>query len=112
MKPYYQLAVDGKLIGKAKKLLSGCFRVKERVKFNFDTGMINLFIFVSHDGNLGELKPISFSVDGAYNKKEKVIMPVASPIPLNNNMKRYIEQFKIYAEKIKIDKPELFLLAE
>ncbi|MBT5549793.1 MAG: hypothetical protein HOJ79_04860 [Nitrospina sp.] len=112
MKPYYQLAVDGKLIGKAKKLLSGCFRVKERVKFNFDTGMINLFIFVSHDGSLGKLKPVSFSVDGAHNKKEKVTMPVASPIPLDNNMKQYIEQFKIYAEKIKIDKPELFLLPE
>ncbi|MBT3185034.1 MAG: hypothetical protein HOI59_14205 [Nitrospina sp.] len=112
MKPYYQLAVDGKLIGKSKKVLSGCFRVKERIKFNFETGMISLFIFVSPDGIIGELKPISFSVDGAYNKKEKVTMPVASPIPLDSNMKQYIEQFKVYAEKIRIDKPELFLLPE
>ena len=90
MKPYYQLAVDGKLIGKSKKVLSGCFRVKERVKFSFDTGMISLFIFVSPDGTIGELKPVSFFVDGGYNKKKKATMPVASPIPLDSGMEQYV----------------------
>ena len=81
MKPYYQLAVDGKLIGKSKKVLSGCFRVKERVKFSFDTGMISLFIFVSPDGTIGELKPVSFFVDGGVQQEEKSNNACSQPNP-------------------------------
>ena len=45
VKPYYQLAVDGKLIGEPQEILSGCSIINEAIKFDFNTGMISLFVF-------------------------------------------------------------------
>ena len=110
IKPYYQLAVDGSLIGEPKKMFSGCIGVEERLRLHYDTGMISLFVFVSRDGTIGELEPGFFSVNLEDNKKGTVKMPIASPISLDRELTQYVEQFKIYATNIKIDKPALFLL--
>ena len=110
MKPSYQLAVDGNLIGKPKLMPSGCFKVREPIKLNYDTGMISLFIFISQDGNIGELNPVSLSVVLDDNKKGTVTMPIPSPKVFDEELLQYIKKFTIYATNIKIDKPALYLL--
>jgi hypothetical protein len=110
IKPYFQLAVDGKLIGRPQEILSGCSIINEAINFDFDTGMISLFVFVSEDGKIGELQPVSISVNGSSNKKETVTMPIAIPGPLDIELKKYVEQFQIYAGNVKIGAPTLFLL--
>ena len=37
-------------------------------------------------------------------------MPIAIPDPLNIELKKYVEQFQIYAGNVKIGAPTLFLL--
>ncbi len=108
-KPYYQLAIDGVLTGRPKKMLSGCSIVKERIKLSYDTGVISLFLFISRDGNRGELKPVSFSVKLDENKMGTVELPMASPVLLDRELQQYVKQFQIYAQNIKIKKPALFL---
>jgi len=56
------------------------------------------------------LAPGFFSVNLEDNKKGTVTMPIARPISLDRELTQYVEQFKIYATNIKIDKPALFLL--
>jgi len=110
IKPYYQLAIDGMLIGRPTKMLSGCSMVKERIKLLYDTGMINLFIFISPNGHIGKLKPVSFSVNLNGNKKGTVKIPIPSPIYLDPELEQYVEQFQIYSPNVKIYEPALFLL--
>jgi hypothetical protein len=72
--------------------------------------MINLFIFISQDGNIGELKPVSLSVAFNDNKKVSVTMPIPSQKVFDEEFLQYIKKFKIYASNIKIDKPSLYLV--
>ena len=110
VKAYYQLAVDGKLIGEPQEILSGCSIINEAIKFDFNTGMISLFVFVSEDGKIGKLQPVTISVNGPSNKKETMTMPIPILAPLNVELKKYVEQSQIYAGNVKIDAPTLFLL--
>ena len=112
IKPYYQLAVDGKLIGQPTPMLSGCSEIKERVNLQFDTGMISLFLFVSRDGNLGKLKAVSFPIIEKNGKQGNVIMPVPNALSLDEELKEYIKKFQLYSTSVKINKPDLYLLLD
>jgi hypothetical protein len=105
VKPYYQLATDGSLVGQPKEMLSGCSEIEEKIELYYDTGMISLFAFVSSDGNIGKKEPVSFSVKIKDNKKGIETIPMISPVSLDEKLIKYVEKFQIYVQNIKVDKP-------
>jgi hypothetical protein len=111
-KPYYRLAVDGKLMGRPKNISSGCFMVKETIKLFNNMGMISFFIFASKDGNIGKLKSVSFPVNEPSNMKGTLTMPIASSVVLDEELQRYVKQFHLYGGNVKIGKPALFVLSK
>jgi hypothetical protein len=70
IKPYFQLAVDGKLIGRPQEILSGCSIINEAINFDFDTGMIAyLFLFQKME-RLVNCNQFPFPLTGHLTRKK------------------------------------------
>jgi hypothetical protein len=107
VKPYYRLAVDGKLIGIPKKIPGGCSKIRDRFQAPFSKGIVSLFVYASLDGKTDAPKPYLLNLT-EDQKKTPVRIPMIN-FALDEKLKKYGDSFNIYSYGyVKINNPKVF----
>ena len=104
MKPYYRLALDGRLIGEPKEIPSGCSIATVKFQPEFEKGMLSLFTYISTEGKTSGLKPYDLKISDT----QSIQIPFFSSFSLTKEQKDYSDLFNRFSYgHIRAGKPVL-----